>query len=211
MAVDTTNLISIATITGGLGPSDRYPYKIGDNSIICDTGTIHAIDLKTGYTMWQFVNPYGLPNNCSEDRYQEYIDWSWSEFDLCERAFDGSEMKNDTETVSNVVYVMVNDTDSVTDSIERGKFYGAITVVNEMVFVPSISGDIFILDIFDGSLLHTIQCPSNEDNTNRPGIGSGVTVTDTHIVFYCGRQIGRRIYNNDRFAPEGNIMISMSL
>eukprot|EP01084_Bolivina_argentea_P098327 176709_1 len=79
MAIDEKNMIAIYSI---LGPNqidvwsnqlghNLYPkyYEImGDGTKICDSGSIHAIDLKTGYTRWQWINPYGKRGEVCNDK-----------------------------------------------------------------------------------------------------------------------------------------------
>merc|ERR1712232_1273445 len=40
--------------------SPAYKYELADGTVICDGGSVHAIDLRTGYTLWQWKNPYSI-------------------------------------------------------------------------------------------------------------------------------------------------------
>ena len=51
-------MIAIYTFRGAEYPV--YKYKLADGTLVCDSGSTHAIDLKTGYTIWQMVHPYGI-------------------------------------------------------------------------------------------------------------------------------------------------------
>merc|ERR1712228_183236 len=66
MAVDEDNMIAIYSLRGYETPT--YKYELADGTVVCDAGSIHAIDLMTGYTLWQWKNPYGLEDPNYEDR-----------------------------------------------------------------------------------------------------------------------------------------------
>eukprot|EP01083_Nonionella_stella_P298178 1012353_1 len=81
MAVDEENMIAIYSIVGQKGfeysSNDiiKYSYKMGDGTVVCDAGAVHAIDLNTGYTIWQWINPYEkLNEECNSTLYNEYFD-----------------------------------------------------------------------------------------------------------------------------------------
>ena len=195
--------------------TQRYRYRMADGVRICETGSIHAINLTTGYTVWQIVNPYGrLTRNeeaiCDTAIYDNYIDWSWVNMSLCERATDGSDMLPANQTCQGecVIYPDIDvDNEPVEFMQDRGKFYGGITIANDMLFIPSLSGDVFVHNIIDGLYIDRFVCP-NITTTNRPAVGGGVTVVGNRVVFYCGKQIQRRVTDN---ALLGNELISMQL
>eukprot|EP00483_Globobulimina_turgida_P013157 UN13181 len=169
-------MIGIVSITGG--KSDQW-YKtiLADGTICCElTGTVHAIDLNNGDTIWQMINPWGTINDiqCNDIKYDNYNDYTIGI--QCE-----TNIKDPTETVINVEIPPINETerDDITSS-ELGKLVAPITIVNDMVFIPSYSGDIFIHNLFNGTYIHTIKCP------NREPIKGGVTIIEDRVIFYCG-------------------------
>eukprot|EP01084_Bolivina_argentea_P292716 503303_1 len=176
IAVDEQHMIGIATITGGFaGYNQSYKMRLADGTEVCQqTGTIHAVDLTNGYTIWQIINPFGTINECDDPIYDNYVDIAF-EITNCQRDFNGEHMKNTSETVLNVVIppIGVNETGSAL-------FTAPVTIANDMVFIPSFSGHIFVHKIFDGHYITTLKCPHQQN------IKGGVTVIDDRVLFYCG-------------------------
>eukprot|EP01084_Bolivina_argentea_P262655 444243_1 len=196
LAIDEQSHIGITSISGDeymtswAGPYKTYRYKMANNIEICDTGSIHAVDLQTGNVIWQLINPWGKINNiqnCSQDRfYENYTDLSIDTAGICQT--DPNGMLN--ETVQNVIYPNISDYNNTLDQYLRAKFSGRVTISNNLVFIPSWSGDIFIVDLFTGKEIHRLQCIDHFDNirnaTNRYAISSGITIVKNRVLFYCG-------------------------
>eukprot|EP01084_Bolivina_argentea_P030389 56327_1 len=216
MAVDENNLIAIVSFRGPgwtMVTSPWYRYKMADGTIICDAGSIHAIDLTTGYTMWQWINPYAKMgiNECNSSEYDNYIDPTVG--GTCQRAFDGSEMLLPNVTIpnynGNVIIPPIDELTIPYLSSIRALNIGPVTISNDMVFIPTMTGEIFIHHIFNGEYIKTLTCPDYVDNNgiiNRQGIRSGITIYDDKLMFYCG--------SDNSFvgsgAPNGQIIV-MSL
>eukprot|EP01084_Bolivina_argentea_P132399 233652_1 len=214
LSIDEVNRIAITSITG-YDDEIYYASQLADNNIVCEAGYVEAIDLNTGYTMYQIMNPYSkIGNQCHDIKYDEYIDHSFVNKSLCERSLNNSNMLKPNETCIQyegqcVIYPNIDDTYVPLFSQDRAKFYGGITIANEMVFIPSITGDIFIHDIKTGEFIHRLECPMNQDGeNNRPAIGGGVTVVNERVIFYCGRRIKFKVVGTSTF---GNQVISMKL
>ena len=50
-----------------------------------------------------------------------------------------------------------------------------------MLFIPSISGDIFVHNIIDGTYIDRFVCPDKASD-NRPAVGGGVTVVGDDCI-----------------------------
>eukprot|EP01084_Bolivina_argentea_P294965 507686_1 len=181
VAVDAKNMISIATITGGrLDADQKYRTILGDGTECCDrTGSIHGINLTSGDTIWQIVNPWGTINDCNDTKYDEYVDDAvWM---TCHIGPNGDPIKDPSETVMNVVIPPINEDErDQIPSSALGAFIGPLTIAGDLVFIPSYSGDVFIHNLFNGEYIHTLQCP------NRQVIKGGITVVDDRVLFICG-------------------------
>eukprot|EP01084_Bolivina_argentea_P139653 245667_1 len=199
IAVDEENMIAIYSIKGTDFPI--YRYEMADGTIVCDMATVHAINLTNGYTIWQWINPWGKIGiqMCNDTVYDEYIDMTVN--GSCERAFDGSHMLSPNQTVINVVRPSIDNLLQPFDAINKPKTEGIVTIVNNMVFIPTITGEIFVHNIFDGQHIHTLQCPDylldiygNGTLYNmRHGVRGGVTMYDEKIVFFGGSQNDKSI------------------
>eukprot|EP01084_Bolivina_argentea_P098021 176192_1 len=201
LAVSEKSLIAIATIVGG-ETGAKYKSILANNKSVCNSGVVHAIDLRTGYTLWQSPNPYAVMNDSCDNindtthpkNYDNYIDYSVEFYGVCERDVNGNEMKSAHETAfQNVTYINLDSVvkhTNISDLYNRAKYFGPVVISNDMVFVPSYTGDVFIHDLFTGHYIHRLQCVDYWDNNtlqwNRPGIHGGVTVSDKFIIFYCG-------------------------
>eukprot|EP01084_Bolivina_argentea_P220439 373589_1 len=201
LAVDEKNLIAIFTQRGSGLDFFPYRYNFSDGNTGCGAGAVFAIDLKTGYTIWEWVHPWMKMNEeCFYDCFGtgiDCMDYTHFHFDWgqCERAFDGTEMLSASETSVNVVYPPKNE-DGVIYEIRRGSMIGPATINNDMVFIPTMTGEIYVHSILDGSYIHTIYCPEYEfeyqieEETlyapNREGTRSGQTMFDDYLLFYCG-------------------------
>eukprot|EP01084_Bolivina_argentea_P246898 413109_1 len=177
VAVDAENLIVIVSVTGGNG---RYDYRsiLADGTEICEnTGSVHAISLRTGETIWQMFNPWGTINNCSDEIYDNYVDKAVNE--SCEILYgDSDDMQGNT---INVIKPPINENErEQIQSNLMGKIVAPTMIVDNLVFIPTWSGDIFIHDLFTGRYIHTLQCP------NRGEIKGGITVFEDRVLFYCG-------------------------
>lgn len=189
LAADNDAMIAIVSITGYTWPPIRYQDING--RYICNAGSIYAIDLRTGQTLWQSVNPYGLfDDQClNNNLYNNYTDWYIDRYGICELSnLDPVEVVNGTHKV---IYANLTDDEFLPiDSVERAIHMSPVTIANHMVFVPNMNGDIFVHDLFNGGIIHRIQCDDyydmDEQAWNRPGILSGVTVVRDRVIFYCG-------------------------
>eukprot|EP01084_Bolivina_argentea_P167561 290784_1 len=184
IAVDSENMIAVTTITGGGGDNPiPYRYEMADGTVVCNrTGSVHAIDLHTGYTIWQIYNPYGTfgYNNCSDSIYDDYIDIAMQH--ACERDVNGNPMKNASETASNNVYAPPIDEDRyINRKYDSGLFVGPVTISGNMVFIPSYSGHVFVHNLFSGIHIFTLSCPQPNEV-----IKGGITIVQDRIIFYCG-------------------------
>eukprot|EP01084_Bolivina_argentea_P313409 542748_1 len=217
IAVDEENMIAIASITGGV-PDGGYYYTqyLLSGSVICGrVGTVHAIDLHTGNILWQIANPFGLIiDNCNnQTKWNNIVHTiyytSWEQ--TCERDMNGNAFEN--EYLSNeYVHVppIIDDIDKMPfNAVNRGMFIAPITIANDMVFIGSLTGDVFIHNVFDGKYIHTLQCPTYYHTTyhiyHRAAIKGGITVFDDYVVFYCGGSDWLGV------GSEGNQVISMKL
>eukprot|EP01084_Bolivina_argentea_P252116 423110_1 len=209
IAVDEDNLIAIVSITGGFWAFEyQYKQEMADGTIICDTGNIHAIDLTTGDTIYQIVNPYGNIgiDNCHDPKYNNYFDYSDVYGNNCERNWNGKNTNDPSQTVKNVIYPPKSDILPINYK-RRAIFNAPVTISNNLLFIPSATGDVFVHNILNGEFVHRFECPSEIDkngNMNRPGIYGGVTVIQNRIVFYCGQSVFN--IDSDTF---GNKLISM--
>eukprot|EP01084_Bolivina_argentea_P147313 257771_1 len=179
LAVDPINMIAIVTITGGVMGSHEYRTVLADGTELCNvTGSVHAIDLNNGDTIWQMASPWGVINNCNDPIYDEYKDYAVNA--SCE-----TNVKDATETVINVEIPPIDESerDDIASAFP-GLLAAPVTIVNDMVLIPTGSGDVFVHDIFNGTYIHTLQCPSREL------IKGGVTVVEDRIVFHCGSGTG---------------------
>eukprot|EP01084_Bolivina_argentea_P223996 378867_1 len=193
MAVDEKHMIAIYSIVGTSTFQTRagFSYKetMGDGTVVCGAGSVHAINLTTGHTIWQWINPYGkIDNLCNSTVYDYYYDITTD--GTCERAFDGSDMLSAHETVRNVVTPPLGEDVIIPlDSELRADMIGPVTINNDMVFITTQTGDIFIHDIVSGDYIHRLQCPDyrfNQTHWNRAGIKSGISIFEDRILFYCG-------------------------
>eukprot|EP01084_Bolivina_argentea_P093564 168266_1 len=194
MAIDEENMIGIITIRGASQPT--YKYKMGNGIIVCDGGSVHAIDLHTGHTIWQWINPYsrienGINIQCNDSGYDDIIFLDNTNDGMCERSLNGSSMLFANETVINVVIPPIHDLLQPLNSIYRAINIGLVTISNGMVAIPTYTGEVFIHNITNGKHIKTLQCPDYKDeignNTfvwNRQGIRSGITMFNDKLC--CG-------------------------
>eukprot|EP01084_Bolivina_argentea_P139652 245665_1 len=195
MAIDEENMIAMATIRGNSDPT--YKYKMGNGTIVCDGGSVHAIDLHTGHTIWQWINPYSRIEDenmqCNDTGYHDIILLDNTNVGMCERSFNGSSMLFANETVINVVIPPISDLLTPLNSIERAVNNGLVTISNGMVAIPTNTGEVFIHNITNGNHIKTLQCPDYRIETgnntfvwNRQGIRSGITMFDDKLIYFCG-------------------------
>ena len=61
-----------------------------------------------------------------------------------------------------------------------------------MVFIPIITGEVWVHDIINGSYITHFQCPDYElefegvTYINREAIRSGTSIYEDKIIYYCG-------------------------
>eukprot|EP01083_Nonionella_stella_P200930 735401_1 len=186
-AVDPNKEIAISTFTGFV--DGKYTLPNGD--IVCKTGLAHAIDLKTGKTKWTFVVPYGRivskdKTACDNPIYDQYFDVA--SYARCTIDPSGNRFIDDSETI--IIIPPISDKLPI-DSIERAFILGVVTISNNLVYIPTATGDVYVLRLDNGKFIKRFECPQTEDIQhpgiyNRAGIHGGVTVTDEYILFYCG-------------------------
>eukprot|EP01083_Nonionella_stella_P036225 98859_1 len=206
MAVDEASLIGITSINGDGAYGRKSRYTLANGVTVCATGSIQAFDVRTGEVRYQIVNPYGYINDsyCLNDsiwdQYQDYTELSGTN---CEYP----NPKGPSETATVIIPPMWgNGTMLPMYWHERAMFRAPVTIVNDMVIIPSDTGDIWIHDLHDGSFIHHFVCPNTrteEGQWNRAGIKGGVSVVNDRIVFYCGAY----------WTPgsKGNVLVSMKL
>merc|ERR1712190_382772 len=79
----------------------------------------------------------------------------------------------------------------------RGSMIGPSTINGDLVFIPTMTGEIYVHSVIDGEYVRTIYCPQyhfqfyDEDNElqqipNREGTRSGQTMFGDYLLFYCG-------------------------
>ena len=184
ISVDENAMIAVITITGGLG---TYYSKLSDNKIYCG-GVTHAIDLLSGKLLYQIPNPWALTGNeCrtispmnNNITLDEYVDYSIKNSAICERG----NWNDENPLVININisnYLHINLTKNVQ---QRATYFGPTTISNNLLFIPSITGDIFINNLLNGKHLHTLRC--EYELNDRRGVRAGVTVIEDRIIYYCG-------------------------
>lgn len=190
LAIDHDSLIAMISITG-LGD---YKWQLQDGSMICGTGFVEAISLEDGEIVWQFVNPYGrditvidgvptVSSGCAgNDAFSNYVDYSVTKGGaVCN-------IPSIRSAESNVVIPDVSSARSPVNQYDRANFIAPVTIANDLAFIPSNTGDVFIVNIDDGSFVDRLQCTDEYDGEmyNRPGISAGVTVVQDRVIIYCG-------------------------
>jgi len=73
---------------------------------------------------------------------------------------------------------------------------GPSTINGDLVFIPTMTGEIYVHSVVDGEYIRTIYCPQyqweyNDQNEtqyrpNREGTRSGQTMFGDYLLFYCG-------------------------
>eukprot|EP01083_Nonionella_stella_P100504 283575_1 len=189
LAVDTVHNIAILSITGSV---TAYEYTMADGTHVCGTGFVQAIDLETGDTLWQLVNPFGVIGDACVEDAAEYDATDWA----LER--DDEPCKVGLPQITDVItQVVIPDIEGVRvplDANERATFIAPLTIANDLVFIPSNTGDVFVSDITTGSVLRTLRCENKASSWweeglsgyNRAGISAGVTVVQDIAIMYCG-------------------------
>ena len=212
MAVDEDNLIGIYTFRGVEEFSRNYRYKLADGTAVCNSGSIHAINLTTGDTIWQSVNPFGMVGDETCDNnsaaYDLYVDETIE--GQCEQSFDGGRLKLANETAKNNVIIPPSDNIiEPPNNHMRSVLIAPSTISNDMVFIPTITGEIWVHDLFDGKYITHFQCPDyeleykNVTYINREAIRMGTTVYDDKIVFNCGASY---LHPELRLSEDGNVL-----
>eukprot|EP01084_Bolivina_argentea_P056865 103994_1 len=202
LGIDEHNMIAVTTITGGA----ESGYYLENGDYTCSTGSVHGIDLNSGNLIYQIVNSYGSFEinayaDCNTTDAAHAFDVSVNNGTNCEIGI-GINMDNLTENV-NVVYPQISEQLPI-GSIERAKFYGPLTIANNMIFIPSVTGDIFIHNVTNGEFIHRLECPErngtfNDDEYNRSGVRNGVTVVKDRVIFYCGAKWNVDVARGNRF------------
>ena len=212
LAVDNQHMIAVYTARGA--GSDYFPYRytFSDGSIGCTGGAVYAVDLLTGYTLWEWAQPYmlfddecftghcfgeGSPQGLIMSGEFDCATYEQFGFDMgqCEQAFDGSAMLGPAEP-SHLVRPPKFE-DGLMWEARRGTMIGPATINGELVFIPTMSGEVYVHSVLDGEHITTLFCPTyehvdvNEKNEtvytpNREGTRSGQTMFDDYLIFYCG-------------------------
>ena len=114
-------------------------------------------------------------------------------FDIgqCERGFDGGPMLDASET-SHVVQPPKYAEGLIWEP-RRATMIGPSTINGELVFIPTMSGEVYVHSVLDGEYVTTLFCPEydleQEDGStekDRAGTRSGQTMFDDYLIFYCG-------------------------
>jgi len=173
-----------------------------DGNVGCSAGVVFAIDLVTGRTLWEWVHPWMKFNDdcastcfidvngvCADtspyDSYEiSQFFWDWGQ---CEMGIDES-----ADIEAKTVYAPKAD-DGVIYELRRGSMIGPATINHDMVFIPTMTGEIYVHSILDGEYIGTIYCPEYEHENavgtfepNREGTRSGQTMFEDYLIFYCG-------------------------
>ncbi len=178
-------------ITGGTGV---YYTRLSDGVAYCG-GSIHAINLINGRTLYEIPNPWAnFGDICEGQTFGDtgislgnYTDYSTINSDICSIG----EMD-----IGNVVrHINISDIENVNrtiDVVNKASFFAPVTISNDLLYIPSATGDIFIVDLIDGEHIYTLRCeyhtptPSLPVLGTRRGIRGGVTVVEDRIIYYCG-------------------------
>ena len=212
-AIDPDQEIAISSYTGFNVAVARYELPNGD--IICNTGLASAIDLKTGKTKWIFVVPYGRivsrdgPDVCSDAGFGSGfgIWFDRAEHGRCTIDPGGNRFINDSE--AKIIIPPISDRLPI-NSINRARIWGPITISNGLVYIPTETGDVYVLKLENGKFVARFECPEVQldGQYNRAGIQSGVTVIEKRIIFYCGANITEETHGNIvvsiNFDPDGS-------
>eukprot|EP01084_Bolivina_argentea_P262651 444234_1 len=214
VALDPQLGILVTANTGGRPYDDNrqneytskpYKYFASDGqTIVCDTGMIYGIDLKSGNVLYNIINPYGHMNEeCNNVIYDEYVDIAAE--GTCERNLLPGYSSTDTVNI----VVPKKDLFVPPNANRSALFRSTATISNDLLFIASVTGDIFVHNVYDGTYIKTISCPSFVDSNGvkrRGGIQNGITVVDDRIVYYCGMA-----NHGLSFDLDGDMMISMKL
>ena len=179
----------------------RYKYDIPDGNVGCGPGMVYAIDLVTGRTIWQWVHPFMTMNDecfwdCLGDGETDcmdysHFDWDWGQ---CEMPLEGQDSFNESDI--SVIYPPKNDSGMIWNYF-RGYVIGPSTINGDLVFIPTMTGEIYVHSVIGGEYIRTLYCPQyqyeyeDENNEtqympNREGTRSGQTMFGDYLLFYCG-------------------------
>ena len=215
MAVDEESGIGILTTRGA------SMYEVNPKFRMCSGSSVHAINLLTGQTLWQLVNPYsnginttscwfsgGSPRSFPLDR---SINESCSFGEWYDNGLDDN--LGDIEPIIPPLFNHYNITQDdgsqfPISASSRTGFSSPVTIIKNMVFIPGSSGDIWVHNLFNGEFIKNFQCPpvlrESDGRWNRYGFKGGVSVIDKYIVYYCGDYGGGSTRN-------GNILVALKL
>ena len=97
---------------------------------------------------------------------------------------------------------------------------GPSTINGELVFLPTMTGEIYVHSLTDGAYIRTIYCPQYEWQyevdgetlfaPNREGSRSGQTMVDDYLRFYCGATYNHpsdKTTNDNALLQRGSLMV----
>eukprot|EP01084_Bolivina_argentea_P086400 156168_1 len=197
LAADDTSKMAIATQTGGFFFGDSYamiyPYTLPDNNIVYAGGVIYGINLTSGNILWETPNPNAPLNNAT----------LCDKFPFCKN-YDDPTTKGICEkqpalfsTSDSIATTYINITDLSESSVNkhpiswrtRAQIKGGSVIANDLVFIPTFTGEVFVLNLYTGKHLLTLTCPdkyyADEKLWNRPAIYA-VSVVEDRVLYFCG-------------------------
>ena len=161
---------------------------ITDNTWVCNGGTVHAIDVLSGNIVWQTYDPHAnvsldgvgtFPESCWEfssnsfavERFKD----AWPRFNSA-----GAEL-NSTNTATLGIPCNVDDLTGpeVLANPTFARIHGVASVTDEVLAVPSITGNMYMLDASTGNCVHHVSCPDG-------AIYGGATLVDNQMIVQCG-------------------------
>ena len=181
-------MIAVAHITG----NQVYFQRLSDGIPYCG-GAIFGIDLITGKTIYEIPQPWAVFGDICQNfkpyeknaTFADFIDYSVINSGLC--------VSNITEDIVSVKNFDISDIRGINETLipfAKATFYAPVTVSNGLLYIPSATGDIFIVDVKTGDKVDLFRCNYERLGTNknytRRGIRAGVTVIEDRVIFYCG-------------------------
>ena len=117
---------------------------------------VYAIDLLTGRTIWQWVHPFmAMGDDCFVDCFGDgvtdcydrtHFDWDWGQ---CDQPMEGRDSFHDADVT--VIYPPKKESGMIWDPTDsRGSMIGPSTINGDLVFIPTMTGEIYVHSVADG-------------------------------------------------------------